>query len=486
MNRQIRIVAFIALVLFAALFVNLNWLQLVDAQNLANNPANVRVLLREYANQRGPILTADEKTVALSTHTPNDAYKWLRTYPANSLYADVSGYDSLIYGASELESTYNKQLTGQGGPTTMQSLSDQLLGNNTVGDTVVLTINSTLQQVATNALGNRKGAVVALDPTTGDILAMVTSPSYDPNPLASHNGSTISAAWKTYQADPANPMLNRATSQSYPPGSTFKVITTAAALQNGFTVTQTYPDATQYLPPDTTNAIKNFGGESCGGDMTEAFTISCNSYYSHLGDALPPGALAATAKAFGFGSAPPLQIPTAVSRIASDSDLASPPYAAQSAIGQYDDAASPLQMALVAAAVANGGKIMAPQLVKEVRDAQGNILSQTTPSLWKTAMDPSTAATLTTMMESVVTSGTGTGAQIPNVMVAGKTGTAQNAPGAAPHAWFIAFAPANAPRIAVAVLVEHGGNLGSEATGGAVSAPIAKQVMEADQSLGGW
>jgi peptidoglycan glycosyltransferase len=487
-NRQIRIVAIIALVLFGVVFINLNWVQLVDAQKLANNPANIRVLLKAYANERGPILSADEKTVAGSKHTPTDAYKWLRTDPSGSLYADVSGYDSLTYGSTELENTYNKELTGQGGRLSMQSLSDQLLGNNTVGDTVVLNINSTLQQVATTALGTKKGAVVALDPNTGAILAMVTSPSYDPNPLASHDPTTIATAWKALQADPDNPMLNRATGATFPPGSTFKVITTAAALQNGFSVSNTYAPATQFLPAQTNSPIKNFGGENCGGDMIEAFTVSCNAYYAKLGTMLPQGALAATARAFGFDSAPPLQIPDAASRIASDADLSSPAFTAQSAIGQYNDAATPLQMALVAAAVADGGKIMAPQLVKEVRDAQGNIISQTQPTLWKTAMDPTTAATLTTMMESVVNSpnGTGTAARIPNVMVAGKTGTAENAPGQAPHAWFIAFAPADAPRIAVAVLVENGGNLGNEATGGAVSAPIAQKVMVADQTLEGW
>ncbi|HWD09747.1 MAG TPA: penicillin-binding protein 2, partial [Actinomycetota bacterium] len=183
MNRQIRIIALIALVLFAALFININWVQLVDAQHLANNPNNIRILLKEYAMQRGAILSADEKNAAYSVHTPSDAYKWERSYPLGSLFADVTGYDSLVYGSSELESTQNKTLTGQTGTLTMQSLSDQLLGSGTVGNTLVLTIQSQLQQVATTALGSHKGAVVALDPTTGAILAMVTSPTYDPTPL---------------------------------------------------------------------------------------------------------------------------------------------------------------------------------------------------------------------------------------------------------------------------------------------------------------
>jgi peptidoglycan glycosyltransferase len=488
-NRQIRIVAMIALVLFGALFVNLNWLQLVHAQSLANNPDNIRVLLKAYANERGPIISADQKNVAVDVHTPNDAYKWQRTYPQGSLFADVTGYFSLVYGSSELEHSYNKELTGQGGRLTMQSLSDQLLGNGTVGDTVVLTIQTQLQQVAAAAMAKYKGAVVALDPTTGAILAMVSSPSYDPNPLASHNTNTIVSAWKQLQADPSNPMLNRATSATFPPGSTFKVVTAAAALDNGLGVSTTMPPASSFLPKDTTSPIHNYGGETCGGDMMEAFTISCDVYFAKLATELPAGALAQTAGNFGFGSAPPLELPTAASQIGTPAQLASQAYTAQSGIGQYNDAATPLQMALVASAVADGGKIMAPYLVQEVRDSQGNVLQEARPRVWKDGvMSASTDATLTAMMESVVNtpSGTGTGAAIPGVMVAGKTGTAQNAPGQAPHAWFIAFAPAQAPRIAVAVLVENGGSLGSEATGGAISAPIAKQVIQADRTVEGW
>ncbi|MGH2719653.1 MAG: peptidoglycan D,D-transpeptidase FtsI family protein [Actinomycetota bacterium] len=488
MNRQIRIIALIALVLFAALFVNLNWVQLVDAQHLANNPNNIRVLLRDYAIQRGPILTADQKDAAVSQHTPNDAYKWERSYPAGSLYSDVTGYYSLVYGSNELENSQNSVLTGQGGRLTMQSLSDQLLGNGTTGNTVVLTIQSQLQQVASTALGNHKGAVVALDPNTGAILAMVTSPTYDPTGLASHDNNSIVSAWKQLQADPDQPMLNRATSATFPPGSTFKVITAAAALENGIGVSTTYAPASSFLPAQTTQAIQNFGGETCGGDMSEAFTVSCNAYFAKLGTQLPQGALATTAAAFGFGSTPDIGIPLAPSKIGTADELASPAYAAQSAIGQYNDAATPLQMAMVAAAVANQGKIMKPYLVQETRDPGGNVLSETKPQLWKTAMDTQTDAIITQMMEQVVNSpnGTGTAAKIQGVTVAGKTGTAQNAPGQAPHAWFIAFAPAQAPRIAVAVLVENGGNLGSDATGGLVSAPIAKQVIEADRAVEGW
>jgi peptidoglycan glycosyltransferase len=485
-NRQIRIVALIALVLFGVAFVNLNWVQLVNAQHLANNPANVRVILKEYAIARGPILSADEKTVAQSVKTPTETLKYLRTYPEGPTYAHVSGYYSYVYGRAQLEARYNKDLTGQGGGLTMQSLSDQLLGGTMQGNTVVSTINDQLQKTAAQALGSHKGAVVALDPTTGAILAMVSSPSYDPTTISTHNPNADTAAWKALQADPGNPMLNRATSQTYPPGSTFKVITAAAAIGNGLGVSTTYAPAGQFLPAQTTSPIKNFGNEVCGGDMAAAFTVSCNAYFAKLGTQLPAGALAKTARDFGFGQTPPLDIGDVASRLPTDADLKSPAFTAQSAIGQYNVAATPLQMALVAAGIADQGKIMKPRLVKEIRDPQGNVVKQFPPELWRTAVTPDVAATMTTLMEGVVASGTGTAAQINGVKVAGKTGTAQNAAGAAPHAWFISFAPADAPKIAVAVLVENGGNLGSEATGGKLSAPIAQQVMAMDRQVRGW
>ncbi|HKN49790.1 MAG TPA: penicillin-binding transpeptidase domain-containing protein, partial [Actinomycetota bacterium] len=459
MNRQIRIIGLIALVLFGVSFVNLNWVQLVNAQHLADNPANVRVILKEYAIARGPILSGDEKTVAASVKTPTEMLKYLRTYPEGPTYADVSGYYSYVYGRGQLEATYNKDLTGQGGGLTMQSLSDQLLGGTQQGNTVVTTINDQLQKAAAQALGTHRGAVVALDTTTGAILAMVSSPSYDPSTISSHDPNADAAAWKALQADPGKPMLNRATSQTYPPGSTFKVITAAAALENGLGVNTSYAPAGQFLPAQTNSPIKNFGNEVCGGNMTQALTQSCNVYFARLATQLPAGTLAKTARDFGFGEAPPLDIGDVASRLPTDADLKSPAFVAQSAIGQYNVAATPLQMALVAAGIANQGKIMVPRLVKEVRDPQGNVIRSIPPALWKTAVSPDVAATLTTLMEGVVDSGTGTAAQIPGVKVAGKTGTAQNATGQPPHAWFISFAPADAPKIAVAVLIENGGNL---------------------------
>ncbi len=486
MNRQIRIVALVALVLFGVAFVNLNWVQLVNAQHLADNPNNLRVLLSEYAIARGPMLSADEQTIAQSTKTPQDDLKYLRTYPQGPLFAHVSGYYSYVYGRAQLEASQNKELTGQAGSLTMSQLTDQLLGGAKQGDAVVTTINAKLQQAAATALGSHKGAVVAIDPSNGDVLAMVSSPSYDPTTISAHDPNTDTVAWKQLISDPSQPLLNRAAAQAYPPGSTFKVITAAAAIQSGFGITTSYAPAQSFLPAQTNLPIGNFGNEVCGGAMTQAFTQSCNVYFARLATQLPQGALAKAARAFGFGEDPPIEIPSAASRLPSDAQLKSPAFTAQSAIGQFNVAATPLQMALVAAGIANQGKIMTPHLVKEVLDPKGNVVTQYQPSVWKTAVDPDVAATLTTLMEGVVASGTGTAAQIPGVKVAGKTGTAQNVTGQAPHAWFISFAPADNPKIAVAVLVENGGNLGSEATGGKVSAPIAQQVLLADRQVRGW
>ncbi|MGH2767597.1 MAG: penicillin-binding transpeptidase domain-containing protein, partial [Actinomycetota bacterium] len=242
-----------------------------------------------------------------------------------------------------------------------------------------------------------------------------------------------------------------------------------------------------YLPAQTAKPIGNFGGRACGGNMLEAFRASCNVYFARLGAELPEGALADVASKFGFGEAPPVELRAAASRIPSDNELASPAFAAQASIGQFNVSATPLQMALVAAGVASGGKIPAPRLVSEVRDARGGKVERTQPEVWKQAISAPTSAVLTALMEAVVADGTGKAAAIPGVRVAGKTGTAQTGrEGQPPHAWFVAFAPADAPRIAVAVVVENGGDVGNEATGGRVAAPIAKQVLEAHRAVAVW
>ncbi|MGH2733779.1 MAG: peptidoglycan D,D-transpeptidase FtsI family protein [Actinomycetota bacterium] len=487
MNRQVRSVGYALLILFGVAFLRLNWIQVVRAEQLANHPENVRVLLREHAVERGAILSADgDKTLAESKPTPDEELKYLRIYPTGPLFAHVVGYYSIVYGRDRLERTYTKALTGRGGVLSMQDLGDRLLGKEEEGDTLVLSIDSRVQEVATRALGSRKGAVVALDPINGEVLALVSSPSFDPNPLSGHDRTKMRERWEALQADPNKALLNRATSQSYPPGSTFKVVTAAAALEHDLGVDISFPPVREYRPPQTDRSIRNFGGRSCGGDMADAMQVSCNVYFARLGVELPRGALGETAREFGFGEVPPIDIRAAASRMPTEDRLRSPAFVAQSSIGQFDVSATPLQMAMVAAGIAHDGKIMTPRIVKEVLDARGALVRQTEAKLWREAITPRTAAVVKDLMVSVVESGTGTAARISGIQVAGKTGTAQTQEGQAPHAWFISFAPADSPRVAVAVVVEGGGDLGNEATGGRVAAPIARQVLEAHRAVEGW
>lgn len=464
--------------MFAILLVNDNLVQFATAKTLRDKPGNTRLLFQQYDRKRGDIVTSTGVTIASSVPT-KDTLKYLRTYPNGPLYAPVTGFYSIIYGGTQIESTENSILAGTDDRLFgVQQLSNLITGRTPQGGSVVLTIDPVLQQVAAKALAGRKGAVVALDPTTGAILALVSSPSYNPNVMSSHTNASITAYYKQLIADPTNPLLDRALNQTYPPGSTFKLITAAAALSTGTYTPTTVIPAPETLPlPQSTAILKNFHGESCGGQATliQALTISCNTAFGSLGLSLGQDALRSQADAFGFDStfAVPMKSATSVFPI----DL-SDANTIQSAIGQFDVRATPLQMAEVAAAIANGGVMMKPYLVSELVGPDLKIIDQTKPTELRRSVSTQVAAELTQMMESVVQKGTGTSARIPGVQVAGKTGTAENAPGAPPHAWFVAFAPAAKPTIAIAVLVENGGG-DSDATGGAISAPIAKAVISA-------
>lgn len=486
MNKQIRVVGFTILILFGAVFLNLSWLQLGRAEGLANHPANTRLLLKEYALERGAIRSVDGKTLAVSEPTPDAQLKSVRRYPMGALFAHTAGYYSIRFGREGLERTYNKQLTGKGGVVTMQDLGDRLLGRGQKGDTLVLSIDTSVQTAAMNALGSRKGAVVALDPTNGQILAMYSSPSFDPNALSQQSSQGQEQAWKALQTDPNKSQLNRAASTIYPPGSTFKIITAAAALENGRGTDTTFPAMRQYQPEQTNRPIGNFGDSTCGGDMVTAFTVSCNTYFAQLGAELPAGALEKTARAFGFSERPPLDIRAAASKLPTGDQLKSPAFRALSSIGQFNVSATPLQMALVAAAIGNGGNVPVPRMVKQIEDARGAVAQQTGSETWKRAVSAQTAATIKEMMVQVAERGTARAAAIPGVRVAAKTGTAQTGEsGQGVLAWTVAFAPADSPRIAIAVVVEGSGE-GSTETGGKVAAPMVRQILLAHRNVAGW
>lgn len=482
MNRPIRRVAVACLLLFGALLVNANVVQVGQASSLKKRPENSRQLTERLQRERGPIVVSGQ---AVAESRPvNDEYKFQRAYPFGPLYSDVTGYYTL-FTATGIEKAQDDLLSGEDDRLFVSRLSDLITGRKPRGGTVVLTLDRNVQEVATRALGNRRGAVVALDPRTGEILAMATSPAYDPNPLADHDGAAAQAAFQKLVGAPGRPLLNRATQETYPPGSTFKVVTAAAALSSGrYTPDTRIPSPDRLLLPGTRTFLPNFGGETCGDGRTttlvDALTISCNTAFAQLGLDLGQERLRAQAEAFGLNATvdgfPLPQATSVFPRQLRRDELA------QSAIGQRDVRVTPLQMAMVAGAIGNGGRLMKPFLVRDLLGPDLKSIGRTAPEQLGRPLSGEVAAQLTTMMDSVVARGTGTGAQIPNVTVAGKTGTAEHAVGQPPHAWFIGFAPAESPRVAVAVVVEDGGGELS-ATGGAVAAPVAQQVMVA--ALGG-
>ena len=479
MNTQIRRLGIVLIVLFSALFIQVNRLQIIDANDLNNHPANSRAVVRDFSRPRGVIQTSDGAVVAQSVPS-NDAFKLQRQYPLGPLFAHVTGYFSFTYGSEGVERVYNDALTGRVSKTNFDP-RDLLVERDKTGN-VTLTVSRRLQEVATEQLGNRKGSVVALDPRSGAILAFADYPTYDPNTLASHNQDSVRQAWTQLNADTNRPLLPRTYRERYPPGSSFKVVTTAAGLATG-TATPAqpvYPTLRELpLPNAGGQTLANFGGGTCGGPLPEALRVSCNTAFAQLGLDLGAQKLSAAADAFGFNKAPPIDLPAAASSNfpPASAFARDQPGLAKSAIGQQDVSATPMQMALVAAGIANNGVVMTPHVMGEVRDAEGEVIQRFEPKPWVTATTPDVARATRDMMVGVVERGSGTRAQIPGVQVAGKTGTAQTGLDKS-HVWFISFAPADNPRVAVAVMLEDQPSA-TEATGGALAAPIAQAVMRA-------
>jgi len=483
MNTPLRRLAAVVLLLFASLFASTTYVQYVSAASLEGRPGNARTLYKTYAREREPIVLAGQQ-IAVSVKV-NDSYTYLRTYPQGPMYAAVTGYYAPRYLPTGMEGAVSSLLSGTSDQLFYRRIQDLLTGKPAQGATVELTISAKAQKAAWDALGNQRGAVVALDPKTGNILAMVSKPSYDPNLLVVHNAAAADKTFAALNKDPSRPLENRAIAgQLYAPGSTFKLITAAAALESGQYQIDTQVDGPAVLDlPGTTVGLPNdFAGPCAPGgkiSLIDALRISCNTAFGSVGLALGDQALRTQAQKFGFGQ--PLQVPLTVTPSVFPATL-TPDHLAQSAIGQFDDKVTPLQMAMVSAAIANGGALMKPNLVSRVLAPDLSVMSRPAPEKLGQAISEDTATKLTQMMEAVVTGGTGTRAQINGVLVAGKTGTAEQGTPQAPKpplAWFTAFAPVDNPQIAVAVVVEDGGTLGDAASGGRVAAPIAKQVMEA-------
>ncbi len=481
MNAPIRRLSTVVAALFASLLLSTTMIQFVQAKSLNARADNRRTLLSSYGRERGEILVGDTP-IAKSVPT-KDQFKWLRVYPQGAAYAHITGYYSFFGAAGGLESAEQSLLSGSSDKLFYRRVSDLFTGRKPQGASLELTIDPKIQSAALKGLGNQRGAAVAIDPRTGAILAMVSNPSYDPNTLASHDLNAVVAASKKLGNAKYSPLVNRAIGGDlYPPGSTFKVVTAAAALSSGrYTPGSEIPGpATLDLPQTTVNLPNDFPS-ACGPNgkttLDHALTISCNTAFGWLGMNVGAAAMQSQAAKFGIGDA--LDIPMRVTPSQFPANP-NPPQLAQSAIGQFDVRVTPLQMAMVAAGIANRGTVMKPYLVQSVLGSDLQVIESAQPEQLSDAVTPEVARQLTGMMVHVVQSGTGTAAQIPGVTVAGKTGTAQHGKGLPPHAWFIAFAPADSePTIAVAVVVEDGGNLGQAAFGGRVAAPIAKAMMEA-------
>ncbi|MGY1637127.1 peptidoglycan D,D-transpeptidase FtsI family protein [Geodermatophilus sp. SYSU D00742] len=474
MNAPLRRVAISVLVLFTLLIINVNYIQVVRSDELRNESGNTRVLSEEYDRERGSIVVAGTE-IATSVAT-DDRLTYLRQYPQGELYAPVTGYYSLVYGDAQVERSMNEFLAGNDARLFARRIADLFTGRDPSGGDVVLTLDPAVQEAAMAGLEGLTGAVVALDPSTGAVLGMGSTPTYDPNLLSSHDPQGIRDYWEQLNGAERDPRLNRAIGDNYQPGSVFKVIVSAAALADGYTPDTVIPAPDTIRLPGTSTEVENFGGSRCSssGEQTllDALTVSCNTAFVQLGMDLGEDRVREMAEAFGMDGQK-RQIPLTVQ----PSTMGDPENDAQlgvSSIGQQDVRMTPLQAAMIAAAVANDGTLMSPHLVDQLRAPDLSVIEETDPEELGQPVTPEVAEQLTEMMTSVVANGSGRAARIPGVTVAGKTGTAEVAEDVPDHNWFIGFAPADDPQIAVAVFVANGGG-----TGGDVSAPIAREVMQA-------
>ena len=473
MNRQIRAVSLLAGLMFLALMVNLTGSAMFRQASLNNDPHNVRVRDAEFSQNRGNILVGS-RPIATTTSS-NGKFAYQRVYLSGPKYAPITGYYSYYYGRSMLEQTQNAQLTGTSDAQWLSRITGTLSGHKPEGGSITTTINAKAQDAAWDGLKGKKGAVVALDYTTGAVLAMASSPSYDPNELASHHLNDTTRAWKNLVADPSSPLTNRATREIYPPGSTFKLVTAAAALQNGYHPNSMVDSPENWILPGTRTPLTN--ETNCGGSritLAHALDISCNTAFGKVGVSLGQDKIRDQAERFGFGKVVSSDVSSVASRFPqnlTDAQLA------QSSIGQFDVAASPLQMAMVTAGIANDGKLMTPYLTAQVRASNLQVVSEHHPKQMSQPMTKESAEQLKAMMASVVNNGTGKRARINGTTVGGKTGTAQTVKGKAPYAWFVGWS--DNPHVAVAVFIQSSDTAINEVSGGRLAAPIARDVIEA-------
>jgi peptidoglycan glycosyltransferase len=481
MNRELRRLSVVVLAMFLALFGSTTVIQVIQAEALTKDARNTRALYDSYNVERGAILASDGTVVAQSVPT-GDKYVYQRQYPQGDLYSAVTGYYNPTQGTTGIERSMNEYLSGTSNTQFFDTLNRIVAGQAPRGAAVELTIDPAVQKTASDALGDRRGAVVAMNPKTGKILAMVTSPDYDPNTLASHDTKQVLEQYRALTDDPLQPLINRAIQGNMnPPGSTFKLVVVSAALSTGdYTPETELPNPVSYTLPGTSTEVFNFTRGACGpGDtvtIAEALRQSCNVPMAELGIKLGDDTIRAEAEKFGFNSG--FDIPTTVQRSVYPDNL-NAPQTGLSAFGQSDVRATPMQMAMVSAGIANGGNVMNPSLVDRVVGRNFEALQTFEPSVKSTAISEDVAKQMTQMMIANVDTGQANNARIEGVDVAGKTGTAQNGDNDPYTLWFTGFAPAANPEVAVAVVVENDGNLGRHSSGNIVASPIAKKVMEA-------
>ncbi|WP_206504067.1 penicillin-binding transpeptidase domain-containing protein [Streptomyces chrestomyceticus] len=481
MNRYIRRASVFCLILLVALLLNAVRVQVFEAEHYDDNSANRRGALARYSQPRGDILVDGEPVTG--SRDSGGTLRYERTYAEGPLYAPVTGYASQIYGTSLLESAEDDVLSGTDPRLAPFPLWTDISRAQQPGGDVVSTVDAAVQQAAFEGLGGKKGAVAAVQPRTGKILALVSTPSYDPNELSGTERS-VADTWNRLNRSGGRPMINRALKQTYPPGSTFKIVTAAAALDHRkVTDLDAATDTpSPYTLPGTSTRLTNEAGDCANASLRHAFEVSCNTVFARLGVDVGLDGMAEAAEKFGFNDAD-LKVPSTAARSVFDTDMDAA-QVALSSIGQYDTTATPLQMAMVAAAVANDGEVRAPYLVDKVTDAHGGTVSATRQKTLRRAMSRGTARHLQEMMTGVVTRGTGTGAAIDGATVGGKTGTAQHGVDnkGTPYAWFVSWAKKDGaadPAVAVAVVVEDAAADRADISGGGSAAPIARAVMRA-------
>lgn len=481
MTRELKRLSIIMVVMFFGLFGATSWIQVVQAQTLAENPENRRTLYDSFEVQRGSIIAGDE--VIASSVPTDDIYSWQRQYADAPMWAPVTGYiNPVLQSATGIEQAMNRELSGTASSQFLSRVDQIITGQPPRGSNVLLTLDPALQRVASEALGSYQGAVVAIEPSTGRVLAMATSPSYDTNTLAVHDSAAVNTTYDELLNAAVDPLANRTIDTLNPPGSTFKLVVASAALASGkFSPDSTFANPSSYVLPGTSTAIHNFDGNTCGpGDqvsLATALRLSCNIPMAQLAVALGDDAIRDEAKKYGFNTR--FDIPLDVTASRYPDGALSDDQTAQTGYGQLDVKATPLQIAMVSAGIANHGIVMNPRMVDRVVAPDLTVQQTFENTEFGRALSEQDAATMTSLMIANVSNGAASGARIEGVDVAGKTGTAEHGPGDPYTLWFTGFAPADDPTVAVAVMIEDGGGLGQSGTSNGIAAPIAKKVIEA-------